>query len=362
MQLNNIAFFVFKNSILVSMDILFIILIQNTVFKRNHILTKALWIICILHALCPISLFNIHIQRDNMAHIGERTEVQASVGGFNPVFLLVLVWAGGAVLLCMRMMVRYLRCSGLWPVVRYDGDDIYVCSAEKMAVVYGIFRQQILVSDDLPDDVREYVLAHERQHMKSRDNLLKFLYTLIKYIYWFNPIIWIGTKYLNEIIELVCDDHTTAEYDSMQRYQYVKSMLYLSGYGTGTLSVNSGFAVVKSELVKRAESCLQEKDSTMISQMLKTLLLGCICGFIFMGIHVDVDEPMEEYSMESKSGILMIEDAGADPKSSIISTNSVNDMTADHTVNIFLDSWSTDNYMYNADGRCVFFNSNETLK
>ncbi len=51
----------------------------------------------------------------------------------------------------------------------------------------------------------EYVLSHEKAHLKRKDHIWKPLGFLLLTVYWFNPVLWIAYILLCRDIELACD-------------------------------------------------------------------------------------------------------------------------------------------------------------
>lgn len=51
-----------------------------------------------------------------------------------------------------------------------------------------------------------YIFRHELIHYKRKDNILKILLILFNIIHWFNPLVYIFTKYFDNQCELSCDE------------------------------------------------------------------------------------------------------------------------------------------------------------
>lgn len=103
---------------------------------------------------------------------------------------------------------------------------IYSTAFLKSPVITGWIRPRIylpicLISDYEPEKIR-YMLLHELQHYRHKDNLLNYLFLLAEIFYWFNPLIWIAARAMRNDREVACDSavlnmlHT----DSYQDYGY----------------------------------------------------------------------------------------------------------------------------------------------
>lgn len=66
-----------------------------------------------------------------------------------------------------------------------------------------LFPRQML--NELSQDQIIFALKHELIHYKRKDYLLIILLHCLEVVYWFNPIVWLTTKYLKEDMEILCD-------------------------------------------------------------------------------------------------------------------------------------------------------------
>jgi bla regulator protein BlaR1 len=76
--------------------------------------------------------------------------------------------------------------------------------------VVGIWRPVLLLPDGLKDQLTsaqmKAVIAHERCHIRSRDNLAAAVHMLVEAIFWFHPLVWwIGGRLVDER-ERACDE------------------------------------------------------------------------------------------------------------------------------------------------------------
>lgn len=74
-------------------------------------------------------------------------------------------------------------------------------------VTYGLFHPKIILQSSLfhDENLLRYVMLHELTHIKRFDMLWIHIKVLIASIYWYNPFLWIATKYIDRDIEILCD-------------------------------------------------------------------------------------------------------------------------------------------------------------
>ncbi len=75
--------------------------------------------------------------------------------------------------------------------------------------VFGLFKPVLLVPEDQvihmsPADAR-HILLHELAHIKRLDLWGHGLYMLLLMVYWFNPLLWLMRRHLQNLRELCCD-------------------------------------------------------------------------------------------------------------------------------------------------------------
>jgi beta-lactamase regulating signal transducer with metallopeptidase domain len=53
---------------------------------------------------------------------------------------------------------------------------------------------------------KEYVLMHEREHIRRFDYFLKLAAFIIASVHWFNPLAWIAFLLMTKDMEMSCDE------------------------------------------------------------------------------------------------------------------------------------------------------------
>lgn len=134
-------------------------------------------------------------------------EIGASV---NPMQVIVYaasyIWVIGMVGMLIYAVVSYFR---LWIKVKeavVDGERIWLCDRISTPFILGIIRPRIYIPSWVEKDDKEYVIAHERAHLKRKDHWWKPLGFLLLTVYWFNPVMWLAYVLLCKDIEYACDE------------------------------------------------------------------------------------------------------------------------------------------------------------
>ena len=132
----------------------------------------------------------------------------------------------GSVLIDNTLCKEKIREFGLKRKV-----EIYVNNSLKTPLTFGILRPRIILQDHILDDEKllDHVLIHELMHIKKFHILLTHLVNIIACLYWYNPLLWLSLKYIDQDIEINCDKLVVQQLgDTIKnRKEYCISMLKL---------------------------------------------------------------------------------------------------------------------------------------
>ena len=101
----------------------------------------------------------------------------------------------------------------------------------KVPSIFGIFNVRILLNENinnLSDEQMEYIFSHELSHYKRKDNILIMLVTIIKYIYFFNPLIWFMLIALKKDVEMATDEIALQNKNEKERQEYCKTLVNIT--------------------------------------------------------------------------------------------------------------------------------------
>src|SRR6185437_8103750 len=134
------------------------------------------------------------------------TAVAPHAAGTPWLAILGTIWVLGSALLAARWLRTWLRLRRLARDPAQQGFE---------PGVFGIFRPVLLLpaglAERLSAEQLEAVLAHERYHIRRRDNLWSALHMVVETLFWFHPLVWwIGARMVAER-ERACDEAVLGE-------------------------------------------------------------------------------------------------------------------------------------------------------
>ena len=135
-------------------------------------------------------------------------------------------------------------------VLSQAGKNVYISDKLTSPAVYGIIKPKIILPasyGDMDPERLGYILAHERAHIRSCDNLLRLIAFLSAALHWFNPLSWIFLKCFLEDTEIACDEKALSRLgaDKEEQKKYASVLLdcaeersvFVSAFGGAKLRV-----------------------------------------------------------------------------------------------------------------------------
>lgn len=139
-----------------------------------------------------------------------------------------VLWSAGVVALLIYSIFSLARLlKNLVGSVKVD-DRIYHADHIVTPFVMGIIYPRIYLPTDLTETEKNYILMHEKHHIKRGDHIFKALFYLTLCIYWFNPLVWAAFYLFVKDMEMSCDEAVMNHMTEDIRAEYSGSLLCLA--------------------------------------------------------------------------------------------------------------------------------------
>lgn len=99
-------------------------------------------------------------------------------------------------------------------VLLYQGEN------GKPSMTFGVLRPVILCGRDIESREAELVLCHELVHIRRLDAVWKMIVQFMKFLYWWNPIVWLLLDEFDRVCEISCDEVAIRERAEEERKLY----------------------------------------------------------------------------------------------------------------------------------------------
>ncbi|MBQ8416194.1 MAG: M56 family metallopeptidase [Clostridia bacterium] len=104
-------------------------------------------------------------------------------------------------------------------------ENIYVSDKVRVPLVYGMIKPKIILPHEYEKNDYEYILMHERAHIRRGDHVIRILALIVVCVHWFNPFAWLFLKLLYSDMELACDEAVLAKCSEAQKKEYAHVLL-----------------------------------------------------------------------------------------------------------------------------------------
>ena len=256
-------------SLTASVAIVLVILLRFALKKAPKVFSYALWGVVLFRLLCPISigssfsLFNlVDTPAEDYGYISsvieyvpadivhtENPSVVLPVPGVSEVinealpqgeeqlradplegrtFVATVIWMMGVLAMGIYSIVSYLKLRFKLRVAIPLRENIFIADDIKSPFVVGLIRPRIYLPCNLSEKEQEYIILHEKHHIKRLDHVMKALAFIALAIHWFNPLVWVAFILAGKDMEMSCDEAVIRKVGSDVRADYSASLLTLA--------------------------------------------------------------------------------------------------------------------------------------
>ena len=308
---------ILEMSVSASVLALLVMLLRPFLKKAPKWMVCALWALVALRLLCPFSLeSNISLMPDtrqitqqvislqpevSIVDTGEvipqqnglTVQIQSDIPEKPFVFRFWMAWAIGVAGMLVYLLVSFLTVRRRVSVFWEEEPGVRQCDNIDTPFIFGLLRPMIYLPSSLPPESRDYVLAHERAHLKRCDHLWKPLGFLLLSLHWFNPVMWLSYILLCRDIELACDEKVIRAMDDSEKTAYSQALLNCSVQQKLVTACPLAFGEVG--VKARIKSILSYKKPAF------WIILVALLAAIGLGIFFLTDRPEKEPETEIAS-------------------------------------------------------------
>ena len=199
--------------------------IIRTLFKRiPGIFMYLIWIIVFINLVCPFSfkvpyegrsdIFNIQTISSEKTDVQNENSIELSDQAYNETVdkpfiyehIFEAVWLCGTAVI---LLINIFKIYSLKNKLRFSEnlyDNVYENKNISIPFVTGWVSPKIYIPSNIDESEKEYIVLHEKIHIKHKDNYIKTAAYIILAIHWFNPFVWAAYTMFSEDIERFCDE------------------------------------------------------------------------------------------------------------------------------------------------------------
>lgn len=148
-----------------------------------------------------------------------------SLFSVNKMELLVLIWIAVLLFFLGYQLYSYFKLKKQLGMAVKMEDNIYECDKINEPFVLGFFRPRIYIPFRLKESEKEYILLHEKYHIKRHDHQVKVLAVILLGLHWFNPLVWVAYFTMCKDMEMSCDEQVIRWLGNEVKEEYSRSLL-----------------------------------------------------------------------------------------------------------------------------------------
>lgn len=160
----------------------------------------------------------------------EAEQIQAAQAFHDQVWplLFTYLWPIGMGVMAIYSLVSLIRLKQrLIGAVPLEG-NVWLADYIDSPFVLGLVRPKIYLPSSLSEEKMDYILLHERTHLRRFDHITRALAFLTLTIHWFNPLVWVAFLLSGRDMELSCDEAVLKQLGPEIKQDYSLSLLQLS--------------------------------------------------------------------------------------------------------------------------------------
>lgn len=156
---------------------------------------------------------------------------QALDGGLSWRAVLAGIWLTGALAMGGWGLASYLRLRRrLYDAIRAP-DGAWEHPSAASPFILGLFRPKIFLPTGLNGQPRQFILCHERAHLRRFDHIVKPVCWAALALHWFNPLVWAAYLLMSRDIEAACDEAVIRQLGPQVKADYSAALLSLATRG-----------------------------------------------------------------------------------------------------------------------------------
>ena len=188
---------------------------------------------------------------------------------------------------------------------RFSRDKITVYRSKNLdyPFSFSLLNSSIFIPEEYKKNLplERYVLLHEIEHVAHRDSYILIVLSILKTLYWINPVIYLFCKNISNDLEILCDQAVLRKIGREKTEEYARSLVSVAmGDSASNTELCNSYA---NKFLKERIMNMKEKKRTRALYGLVILGLVFLLGFIFAtevlgyaSVKISVEEPGESWS------------------------------------------------------------------
>lgn len=193
-------------------------------------------------------------------------------------FVLACVWILGMFAMFIYSGVTFIKTKKILRTATKLEDNVFESDNISSPFVMGIIRPKIYLPYNLSEKEKEYIILHEKTHIKNFDHFAKIFAFFVLTVHWFNPLCYLAFTLMSRDMEMACDEEVLKRNENIRK-DYSNSLL---SFATNKkLPSPSPLCFGETGVKQRIKNALSwKKPKVWVIAVGLLILFGCTVAFV----------------------------------------------------------------------------------
>lgn len=178
-----------------------------------------------------------------------------------------VLWIAGMIAMAVYGVVSFIKVHKKIEFATRLNGNVFECESIKSPFVFGVIKPKIYLPCGMDEKQREYVILHEKTHIKRLDHIIKLVAFAVLMLHWYNPLVWLGYILMIRDMEMSCDE------------KVLKSLCEddKKSYGLTLVSVGSSKKFAASAPLSFGENVVEERIVNILKFKKAKIIVAVLC-------------------------------------------------------------------------------------
>ncbi len=223
--------------------------------------------------------------------------------------VLKIIYFGGVSILLLYVIVNNLY---FWFYVRTlkeigkSESGIRIYGSKKYNCLFGIISPKILIASKFCKDNRlnKYVILHEEEHFRIKDNIWRLLRVAGLIIQWYNPLAWVAFFVSEEDCEVACDYRVACKLSKNEKADYTESILSALDNSRRATAFASNLSVYSRVIKKRIKTIFAKKSKKEFIWIYQFIFVITVLSLLRFNVNAEGDDYSDEINSISNEPVV----------------------------------------------------------
>ncbi len=220
----------------------------------------------------PVVLQDVPITNQNVSNsaIVYASQIETS---FDFLKLISTIYIIGVIFFLGKLLIEFISLSNLLKKHQYNRDKwFYYIETEMDIAPFSFFKCIVYNPNQFNENELQLILNHERVHARQFHSLDILLSQLACALFWFNPLVWLYKKALQQNLEFIADHEAQTNASCEKSYQ---KLLLKTSIQSHQLALTNNFynSIIKKRIVMLHKSKSNKMNAYKYALVIPLLLL-----------------------------------------------------------------------------------------